>query len=139
VDSNEDCIFCKIIKGEIPCSKIYENEKVLAFLDIGPVNKGHTLVIPKQHHETLMDIPDDTLKQITIIVKKVCKAVKQGVNADGISLGMSNYKAAGQVVPHAHFHIMPRFENDGLKLWPQGKYEENEMNFYKEKIESFLD
>ena len=133
-----DCIFCKIIKGEIPSSKVYEDSNVLAFLDIGPVNKGHTLVIPKEHYETLFDVPDDLLKEVIVVVKKVSKAVKKGVEADGISLGMSNYKAAGQVVPHAHFHIMPRFSDDGLKLWPQGKYEEGEMDSYKEKIEAFL-
>jgi histidine triad (HIT) family protein len=134
----DSCIFCKIIKGEIPSSKIYEDEQVLAFLDIGPVNKGHTLVIPKQHHETLMDIPDEILKQVIVVVKKACKAVKKGVKAEGISLGMSNYKSAGQVVPHAHFHIMPRFSEDRLKLWPQGKYEEGEMEVFREKIVSFL-
>ena len=133
-----DCIFCKILKGEIPCSKIYENDKVLAFLDIMPVHKGHTLVIPKEHYETIIDIPEDLLKEVIVVLKKVSKAVKEGVNADGISIGQSNYKAGGQVVPHLHFHIMPRFENDGLKFWPQGKYEEGEMDSYKEKIVKFL-
>ena len=135
----EDCIFCKIIKGEIPSSKLYENEKVFAFLDITPVNKGHSLVIPKEHYETLMDMPDDILKEVSVIVKKISSAVKKAVNADGISIGMSNYKAAGQVVPHAHIHIMPRFEDDGLKFWPQSKYEEGEIDEYKEKIIKFLE
>lgn len=130
----DDCIFCKIIKGELPCSKLYENEKVFAFLDLGPVSKGHSLVIPKEHYETLLDIPDELLKDVSIIVKKVSAAVKKAVNADGISIGQSNFKAAGQVVPHLHFHIMPRFDDDGLKLWPQGKYDEGEMESYKEKI-----
>lgn len=134
----DECIFCKIIKGELPCSKLYENDKVFAFLDIGPVSKGHALVIPKEHHETILDTPDDILKEVSVIVKKVSAAVKKAVNADGISIGQSNYKAAGQVVPHIHFHIMPRFENDGLKLWPQGRYEEREMDSYKDKIVKFL-
>lgn len=133
-----DCIFCKIIKGEIPSSKIYEDSDVLAFLDLFPVHKGHALVIPKEHHETLLDVPDELLKKLIVAVKKVMAAVKKGVNADGISLSMSNYKAAGQVVPHAHFHIMPRYENDGLKLWPQGKYEEGEMEKTKQNIVKFL-
>lgn len=136
--TSEACIFCKIVKGEIPCSKIYENENVFAFLDIAPVNKGHALVIPKEHHETLMDVPDEILKEVAVSLKKVCNAVKKGVNANGISVGMSNYKAAGQVVPHAHFHIMPRFDEDGLKLWPQGKYGEGEMDKFRDKIVSFL-
>lgn len=129
-----DCIFCKIVKGEIPSSKIYEDEDTFAFLDIGPVSKGHALVIPKEHYGTMLDVPNGLLKKLIVVVKKVMSAVKKGVNADGISLGMSNYKAAGQVVPHAHFHIMPRYENDGLKLWPQGKYEEGEMEETKENI-----
>ena len=133
-----DCIFCKIIKGEIPSSKIYENDKVLAFLDIAPVHKGHTLVIPKEHYETILDIPEDLLKEVISVVKKVSKAVKQGVKSDGISIGQSNFKAGGQVVPHLHLHIMPRYSNDGLRFWPQQEYEEGEMNIYREKIAKFL-
>ncbi len=134
----QDCIFCKILKGEVPSAKVYENDKVFAFLDIGPVHKGHTLVIPKEHFETILDIPEDLLKEVIAVLKKVSKAVKQGVNADGISVAQSNYKAGGQVVPHLHFHIMPRFENDGLKFWPQSKYEEGEMDKFREKIVKFL-
>lgn len=134
----DDCIFCKILKGEIPSAKLYENDKVLAFLDIMPVHKGHTLVIPKEHYETILDIPEDLLKDVIVVLKKVSKAVKEGVEADGISIGQSNFKAGGQVVPHLHFHIMPRFEGDGLKFWPQGKYEEGEMDSYREKIAKFL-
>ncbi len=134
----QDCIFCKIIKGEIPSSKIYENDKVFCFLDIMPVNKGHTLVIPKKHYETILDIPEDLLKEVITVTKKVSKAVKQGTKADGISIGQSNFKAGGQVVPHLHFHIIPRYSGDGLKFWPQNKYEEGEMNSYKEKIAKFL-
>ncbi len=133
-----DCIFCKIIKGEIPSSKIFEDEKVLAFLDIGPVNKGHALVIAKEHHETLMDVPDELLKDMIVVVKNVSAAIMKAVQADGISLGMSNYEAAGQLVPHAHFHIMPRLKDDGLKLWPQGKYEEGEMDKYADNIRKAL-
>ncbi|MDP7324199.1 MAG: HIT family protein [Candidatus Woesearchaeota archaeon] len=129
-----DCIFCKIIKGELPCSKIYEDDKIFSFLDIGPVNKGHTLVIPKEHHEVLMDVPDDLLKELALAVKKISKAVMKGTGCDGLTVGISNYKAGGQVVPHAHFHIMPRLEDDGLKMWPQGKYDDGEMDNYKDKI-----
>lgn len=132
--ASKACIFCKIINGELPSSKVYENENVFAFLDIGPVNKGHTLVIPKKHFETIFDVPDDILKEVILVVKKITGAVKKSVNANGISIAMSNYKAAGQLVPHAHFHIMPRFAGDGLKLWPQGKYEEGEMDSFKQKI-----
>ena len=134
----DDCIFCKIIAGEIPCSKIYEDENVLAFLDIGPVNKGHALVIPKEHHETITDLPDELLCELSVAVKKVSDAVMKGTGCDGVNVLMSNKKAAGQLVPHAHLHIIPRFEDDGLKHWPQGKYEDGEADKFKEKIASFL-
>lgn len=135
---SEACLFCKIIRKEIPCTKIFENSEVLAFLDIGPVNKGHTLVIPKRHNENIYDIPEEDLKQVIIAVKKVSEAIKQGLGADGISIAQSNEKSAGQVVPHFHFHVMPRLKDDGLKLWPQGKYEEGEADSVKEKIVKFL-
>ncbi len=133
-----DCIFCKIIKGEIPSNKVYEDEKVLAFLDIGPVNKGHTLVIPKDHYENIYDISDDLLKNVITAVKKVSIALKKGVSADGINIAMSNEKPSGQLVPHFHFHIIPRFKEDGLKHWPQGTYKEGEAEQVKEKIKNNL-
>lgn len=131
---DKDCIFCKILKGEIPSAKVYEDDNVYAFLDIGPVNKGHALVIPKEHHETVMDMPDELLCSLAVAAKKTCSAVMEATSADGVNLQMSNYKAAGQLVPHAHFHVIPRFEGDGFKHWAQGKYEEGEMDQYKEKI-----
>ena len=134
----DDCLFCKIVKGEVASSKIYEDDYVFAFLDIGPVNKGHTLVIPKKHYETYLDIPDEILEKMAVAIKKISKAVMKGVDADGFNLGMNNYSAAGQLVNHAHFHIMPRFKNDGLKLWPQGQYGDGEMDIIKEKITKHL-
>ncbi len=133
-----DCIFCKIIKGEIPCSKVFEDEKFFAFLDIGPVNRGHTLVIPKKHYKNLLDMPEDELKGYIETIQKVSKAIIKAVNADGISINMSNEPAAGQVVMHAHFHLIPRFKNDGLKLWPQGRYKEGEAEKIKNKITNSL-
>jgi len=129
-----NCIFCKIVKGEIPSYKIYENSRILAFLDIAPVNKGHALIIPKDHYENIYDIPENLLKEMISAVKKISMAIKKSVDADGISIAQSNESSAGQVVPHLHFHIMPRFRNDGLKLWPQGSYDEGEMQEYMDKI-----
>jgi len=133
-----DCIFCKIIKGEIPSAKVYEDDKVYAFLDIMPVNPGHTLVIPKKHSENIFDTDDGDLKAIAVALKKVSIAVKKGVKADGINIGQGNGRAAGQAVFHLHFHIMPRFENDGLEMFPQKKYREGEMQQVAGKIKSFL-
>jgi histidine triad (HIT) family protein len=129
-----ECIFCKIVRQEIPSSKIFEDRHVLAFLDISPVNKGHTLVIPKEHAQTLMDVTDKTLQHMIIVAKKVSAAIMKSVNAEGISISMSNHPAAGQVVPHAHIHIIPRYTSDGLKLWPQKAYEEGEMSDVQNKI-----
>tara|TARA_Y100000310_G_scaffold294809_1_gene325581 strand:- start:404 stop:811 length:408 start_codon:yes stop_codon:yes gene_type:complete len=134
----EACTFCKIIKGEIPCSKIYEDDKAFAFLDIAPVNKGHALVIPKEHYESFEDLPDDLLEYLIKLVRKVSKAVKKGTNADAYNIGMNVGKAAGQLVFHAHWHIIPRFNDDGLKTWPQKEYEDKEMDKFKEKIIRFL-
>ena len=133
-----DCIFCKIIKGEIPCTKVYEDDNVLAFLDIGPVNKGHTLVIPKEHHETILDMPEELLCAVASAVKKVSKAIAHGTGCDGFNVLQSNYKASGQLVPHYHAHIIPRLESDGLKHWPQGKYDEGEADEIAEKIRKSL-
>ena len=134
----DECIFCKIVKGEIPCTKVYETSEVLAFLDIGPVNKGHTLVIPKHHYETLLDMPDDLLCAVSKVVKEVSKAIKEGMGVPGFNVLQSNFKVSGQLVPHYHVHIIPRTETDGLKHWPQGKYGEGEADKVAEKIKKLL-
>ena len=134
-----ECVFCKIIKREIPADIIYENNEVLAFLDIQPVNFGHTLVIPKKHYEKIYNLPDEILKNIAPFIKKIAVAVKHGVNADGINIIMNNDGAAGQIVPHAHFHIIPRFANDGLRHWPGKPYaNKEESSKMAEKIKNEL-
>lgn len=132
------CIFCKIIKGEILSSKVYEDDNVLAFLDIAPVNKGHTLVIPKKHFEIFTDIPEEELKNLILATKKVAEAVEIASEADGFIVSMNNRKPAGQEIPHAHFHIIPRLNDDGLKYWPKIEYDEGEMQKYKEKISNLV-
>lgn len=112
-----DCVFCKIARGEIPSDKIYEDNNFFAFLDINPVNFGHTLLIPKAHYENLYNLPDEILKEMAPLIKKFAIAVKNGTVADGINIGMNNDSAAGQVVTHAHIHIIPRFTNDGFRHW----------------------
>ncbi|MCX6752929.1 MAG: HIT family protein [Candidatus Nomurabacteria bacterium] len=113
----DNCIFCKIIKGEIPCTKIYENDKVLAFLDIEPINKGHTLIIPKEHSQNIYETSDENLSEIIKIAKKISIAIKTTMKADGINVHMNNNHAAGQRVFHTHIHIIPRYDNDGLDMW----------------------
>jgi histidine triad (HIT) family protein len=131
---DENCIFCKIIDGKIPCSKIYEDEMTFAFLDIMPVNKGHTLVVPKSHSKNMLEDEDKDLAACMTAVKKLAPAIIEATDADGFNLGVNTNKAAGQAVFHTHMHIIPRFENDGLKHWPGGKYEDTEIDDYKKKI-----
>lgn len=108
-----ECAFCKIIAGDIPSKKVYEDEEAFAFLDINPRNPGHTLVIPKKHYDTLFDVPAGEAGKLFEVVKKIAAAVKSGVKADGVSISQSNSRAAGQLVPHLHFHVIPRFNNEG--------------------------
>jgi histidine triad (HIT) family protein len=111
-----ECIFCKIVAGEIPTTKVYEDDKLLAFMDRAPANVGHTLVIPKAHHEILTDIPEDLLTEMTLLTKKVARATLSALAAEGFNIMMNNKEVAGQVVPHAHIHVIPRFQGDGQQL-----------------------
>lgn len=108
-----DCLFCKIVAGEIPSIHVFENDQVLAFMDIGPIVKGHVLVIPKAHHNPLSQTPDDVLAQVIAVVRRVAQAQQAGLGADGVNVHQSNGAAAGQVIPHLHFHVIPRFKHDG--------------------------
>ncbi|MBI4440446.1 HIT family protein [Candidatus Woesearchaeota archaeon] len=130
-----DCIFCKIVRGEIPCAKLYETKNVLSFLDIGPINQGHALVIPKGHYVTIIDTPDDVLKDMIAATKKVTKAVKLATGVEGVNNLLNNGKASGQAVFHAHMHIIPRFEGDDFKIpWPAKKYNAGEMEEMRRKV-----
>ena len=116
---SDSCIFCRIIKGEIPGTRVYEDDDVLAFLDINPVALGHTLVIPKGHYETLLDIPDDLGAKLLPALSRIGRAVMAATKADGFNCMQNNFAASGQMVFHSHWHVIPRFEGDGLKHWPQ--------------------
>ncbi len=127
--NNENCIFCKIVRGELPSSKVYENDEILAFLDIHPVNLGHTLVIPKKHFENIHETPEDTLVHMIKISKTLATAIKKARNADGINVIMNNDASAGQVIFHSHIHIIPRFKDDGFGVWVgKDKYKEGEKD-----------
>ncbi len=122
--SEDDCIFCKMSAGEIPVTKVYEDEVVLAFLDIGPLSDGHTLLIPKQHYENLHDCPAELLGSVCSRLGKIAKAVAIGMNSEGYNLLCNNGRAAGQLVAHLHFHIIPRNTGDAVfNRWPAYKYE----------------
>lgn len=124
-------IFSKIIAREIPATIIYEDEQVLAFLDINPVHKGHTLIVPKVAFENIFDGNSETLAHMMKVAQRIGKAQKQSLKADGVSLVMSNGAAADQDVFHAHLHVIPRYEGDGEYKAPcHEKYDNDE-----EKIE----
>lgn len=133
-----DCIFCKIVAGEITAYKVYEDDRVLAFLDITPVNPGHTLVIPKAHYENLLDLPEEEARNLISTIKKISSAILAGVESSGFNLGLNNGEAAGQVVKHVHFHIMPRLDGDGHKLWSGQPYGEGEAQAVTAKIKNNL-
>mgnify|MGYP001618117740 FL=1 len=135
---DKNCIFCKIINKEIPCDFLYEDEYAVAFLDIKPNNPGHTLVVPKNHCQNIFDIDDNILRELLVRVKKLAHAVKMGTGADGINIVMNNEPAAGQLVFHAHIHVIPRFLSDGYKHWPGKPYAEGEMPAVAKKIKASL-
>ncbi|HHT9124525.1 MAG TPA: HIT family protein [Candidatus Brocadiia bacterium] len=123
-----DCIFCRIINRELPAARIFEDSDVISFLDINPVNFGHTLVVPKRHYELLLDIPGVELGRVTKILPSIARAVMAATKADGLNVFQTNGPCAGQTVPHLHFHIIPRHTHDDFSFgWRQKKYRGDEM------------
>lgn len=117
----DDCIFCKIVKGEIPAKKVYENNSTVVFLDINPANYGHCLVIPKTHTESIFTIDDETISQVAKTVRKIANIVKSSLKAEGVNIVQNNGQAAGQVVNHFHIHVIPRYKNDNVIITYQRK------------------
>ncbi len=109
----DNCIFCKIGKGEIPAQKVYEDSTVLAFLDVKPHAKGHTIVILKEHGVTVFDFKDPLLQELMVAIRKTMDKIQKALQPDGFNVGWNHNSAAGQVVPHLHVHIIPRYINDG--------------------------
>ena len=133
-----NCVFCKIIKKELPADFVYENDKIVAFMDLHPCNPGHVLVVPKEHHEDLLDTPDEVLADIMSRTKKIAPAVVKAVGAEGFNSVFNTKKAAGQVIFHTHMHIIPRFTDDGLKHWPEKETTAEKLKEQAEKISAEL-
>lgn len=132
-----DCIFCKIVNGDAPGERLYETDLVLAFLDIAPVNKGHALVIPKAHYATVFDVPAELGNDIITAMQIVGKAVMGATGGTGLNVGQNNFRDAWQLVDHVHWHIIPRFADDGLRLWPaQGYTDAEEIQLLGQNIRS---
>lgn len=111
--ASDDCLFCRIARGEIPAEKVLEGDSFIAIKDINPMVEGHTLVIPKKHWVTFLDIPNNYGDELVEFMKKVIDFLMEDLNADGFNIVMNNLEPAGQIVSHAHFHIFPRREGDG--------------------------
>lgn len=133
----EDCLFCKIVKGEIDSAKIWEDEKVLAFLDVNPLTKGHCLIIPKEHYENIFDMNEDVLKKILGLAKDLSGKMRENLNATGVNLVNASGKDAEQSVFHFHLHVVPRYENDGLDMnvWWQTKAKKTNIEELKKLAE----
>ena len=130
------CIFCKIIAGEIPIYKVYEDEKTLAFLDIKPITPGHTLVIPKKHYANLSEINDGELTDLILAVKKICTLLMAKLNFTDYAIAENNGPLAGQSVSHIHFHIIPRPKEDNPYSWEHKEYKPGEAEEIIKKLQS---
>lgn len=135
-----ECIFCKIAAKEIPAAMIHEDDDLMVFMDIGPIIKGHVLVVPKKHYDPVTDTPDHVLKQLHLAAKRMAQAQMNGLGADGVNIVQNNGKAAGQEVPHIHVHVIPRFENDGHHWnWNAKSYDDvSEMEALADKMRKQL-
>ncbi|HAM87953.1 MAG: Histidine triad (HIT) protein [Candidatus Falkowbacteria bacterium GW2011_GWC2_38_22] len=133
-----DCIFCKIIASDIPSYKVYEDDMVYAFFDILPISQGHTIIVSKKHVADIEGLSEEELSAMTKAVKKIGKAMIEGLGVKGYSVFLDNKSAANQHVPHVHFHLVPRAEGDGLERWPQSGYGEGEAEFCLKKVQSKL-
>jgi histidine triad (HIT) family protein len=135
-----DCIFCKIVNKEIPATVLYEDDDVLVFMDIGPIIKGHVLVISRKHYDPVTETPDEILTKLHLTAKRIAQAQMNGLEADGVNIMQNNGKASGQEVEHIHVHVIPRFDNDGHHWnWNAQKYDDfDEMIELAGKMQSQL-
>jgi histidine triad (HIT) family protein len=138
--TDPDCIFCKIVAGEIPCVKVFEDDKALAFMDIAPLNKGHLLVIPKEHSGNILEIEPELYGHLATLLARIAKAVDGAISPDGMNVMQLNGKAANQVVPHVHLHIVPRWTGDGLTIseWEPVPGDKEAISAVSEQIKAKL-
>lgn len=138
--SDPNCIFCKIIAGQIPCHKVLEDADVLAFLDIGPLAPGHILVIPKAHYATIDAAPAEVGASLGRALPRLVRAVRSATDAAGVNVLQNNGKAAGQEVPHLHVHLIPRNAGDGLGYrWNPQKYAAGQAEAMLAKLHAELE
>ena len=131
----QDCIFCRIISGEIPSTTIYENSKFKVIMDIAPANKGHVLLLPKEHYDNIYDIDTATAGELFELAVMTARALKSVLDCDGMNILQNNGTVAGQTVFHFHMHIIPRYEGDTVNIgWKELSYEDGEMEQLREAI-----
>ena len=131
----QDCIFCRIISGEIPSTTIYENSKFKVIMDIAPANKGHVLKLPKEHYDNIYDIDTATAGELFELAVMTARALKSVLDCDGMNILQNNGTVAGQTVFHFHMHIIPRYEGDTVNIgWKELSYEDGEMEQLREAI-----
>lgn len=131
----QDCIFCRIISGEIPSTTIYENSKFKVIMDIAPANKGHVLILPKEHYDNIYDIDTATAGELFELAAMTARALKSVLDCDGMNILQNNGTVAGQTVFHFHMHIIPRYEGDTVNIgWKELSYEDGEMKQLREAI-----
>jgi histidine triad (HIT) family protein len=138
--AGEGCVFCQIVLGAVPAAIVFEDAVSLAFLDTRPLFPGHCLLIPRQHVETLLDLPDEQVAPVFQNAKRVARAVERGLQADGSFIAINN--RVSQSVPHLHIHIVPRRKGDGLRgfFWPRGRYADaDEATRVRDLIRSAFD
>lgn len=140
---SDDCIFCSILDGDVPSRTVYEDEDVFAFLDVNPLSRGHTLVIPKAHHGRLADLPDEVADAVFGRLHRLAPAVEAAVDADGVTLGVNDGEAAGQEIPHVHAHVVPRFEGDGAGAihslrWDRPDLSDGELDAVRDDVAARL-
>jgi histidine triad (HIT) family protein len=137
--AGQECIFCRIVAGQVPSVRVFENDRVLAFLDIRPISDGHTLLVPKIHAGSLSECDASVLAEMIGVVGPLAKAVVGAAQAEGYNLLCNNGRAAGQLVDHVHFHIIPRRSDDGvLARWPHKEYPAGGAETMAEKIRRLL-
>jgi histidine triad (HIT) family protein len=133
------CIFCKIVRGEIPSARVLETDHAVAFLDLNPLNPGHTLLVPRAHHPGVTSLPDEIAAHAGSLLPRLCRAIQQATGAEGLNVVVNNGPVAGQTIDHCHWHIIPRFSGDPVHwAWPQGQYQGDEMSRTRERIEQAL-
>lgn len=133
--TDPECIFCRIANKELPSHQVYEDDRVLAFLDIGPLSPGHTLIIPKEHYATIDAMPAELAGACMAVVPRLSKAIMASVDAQGWNVLQNNGKVSGQAVGHVHVHIIPRNDGDGLGFrWPAGSLDDSTAKQLRERI-----